>query len=224
MTANKLNELKIEREPEREPRALGWLWLVLALLVVAAVAAWWWMRPPEALVVRTGTARLVSSQAANTVLNASGYVTARRQATVSSKVTGQVREVLIEEGMDVKAGDVMARLDDTNIRATFNLANAQLVATRTARKETAALIEEANANLARTETLVERQLASQSALDRDRAAARALAARQERLGAEVQVAERQVDIYRQQLEDTIIRAPFDGVVVAKNAQPGDMMV
>lgn len=93
MVSGKLNELKIEREPEREPRsAVGW-WLALGLLVAAAVGAWWWLQPPEAVHVRTGIARAVSNQAANTVLNASGYVTARRAATVSSKYTGQVLDV-----------------------------------------------------------------------------------------------------------------------------------
>ena len=100
-----------------------------------------------------------------------GYVTARRQATVSSKITGKVQEVLIEEGMAVEAGQVLAYLDDANVRRSHDLALAQLAAQRTTAKETEALLREARANLRRTENLVARDLASDQELDRARAAA-----------------------------------------------------
>jgi HlyD family secretion protein len=89
--------------------------------------------------------------------------------------------------------------------------------------ETEALLTEAHLNLERTERLVERQLASDAELDRARALAKSLEAQLARKQAEIEVAERQVDIYRQQIEDSIIRAPFAGIVVAKNAQPGEMI-
>jgi len=223
MSSSKLEQLKIERKPERVRRSRPWIPVVVVMVLLAAAAAWWLTRPEPAIEVRVATARAVSSQAANTVLNASGYVTARRAATVSSKLTAQVAEVLIEEGMQVEAGQVLARLDDSNVRRSFELAEAQLQATRTARKETEALLSEARANLERTEQLVARELASPVELDRNRALAGSLAARLERLEAEVTVAERQLDVYRQQLDDTVIRAPFSGVIVAKNAQPGEMI-
>jgi RND family efflux transporter MFP subunit len=222
---SKLDQLKIEREPERERSGPGpgrWL-LLAALLLALGAAGWWFLRPAPAPELRTTTVRAVSGTAAGTVLNATGYVTARRQATVSSKFTAQVLEVMIEEGMKVKQGDVLARLDDVNIRKSYNLADAQLQAARTTRKETEALLTEARANHARTLELVDRQLASAAELDRARAAMDSLAARLERMQAEVTVAERQLDIIDQQLEDSIIRAPFDGVIVAKNAQPGEMI-
>ena len=223
MEAGKLEQLKIERGPETEPRAGRWpLWL--ALIVVAAGAAYWlFLKPDAALDVRTAVAREVSARSAGTVLNASGYVTARRQATVSSKFTGKVTEVLIEEGMRVEADQVLARLDDANIRTSFALAEAQLVSTRTSLKETEALLTEARANLRRTRNLLDQGLSSEAEMDSAIAAAESLAAQYERKQADVRVAERQVDVYRQQLEDTVIRAPFAGVVVAKNAQPGEMI-
>ncbi len=144
-------------------------------------------------------------------------------ATVSSKLTGQVKDVLIEEGMAVEAGQVLAYLDDANVRRSHDLAVAQLTAQRTTAKETEALLREARANLQRTENLVARDLASDQELDRAKAAAESLSARLERIQADIEVAGRQVDIYAQQLEDTVIRAPFAGVVVAKNAQPGEMI-
>jgi RND family efflux transporter MFP subunit len=194
------------------------------LAVLAGAAAWYFLlRPPAALEVRTVVAREVGGGAAVTVLNASGYVTARRQATVSAKFTGRVTEVLIEEGMDVEEGQVLARLDDSNLRPALALAEAQLTSARRGVDETRALLTEAVANYERTQQLVERELASAAELDRSRALARSLEAQLERKQADVEVAGRQVDIFLQQIEDSVIRAPFAGIIVAKNAQPGEMI-
>lgn len=222
METSKLDQLKIEREPEVESSPARWPWLVVAIALVAATS-WWFLKPDAAIEVRTAVAREISSQAASTVLNASGYVTARRQATVSSKFTGKIMEVLIEEGMEVEKDQVLARLDDANIRTSYALAEAQLRASETSLKETRVLLSEARAIFRRTKNLLERGLASEAEMDRARAGSESLAARLERREADVYVAEKQLDVYRQQLEDTIIRAPFAGVVVAKNAQPGEMI-
>ncbi len=223
METSKLDQLKIEREPERESGSRWWIPVATLVLLAGAAGIWWTQRPEPALEVRTVTARAVTGSAVSTVLNASGYVTARRYATVSSKLTGQVREVLIEEGMQVEEGQVLAYLDDSNIRRSYELALAQLESQKTAASETEALLREARANLARSENLVERQLASAQELDRSRAAAESLAARLQRVVADIEVASRQVAIFAQQLEDTVIRAPFAGVIIAKNAQPGEMI-
>jgi len=223
METSKLDQLKIEREPEKESRSGYWHILIIIVLVLAAAAYWFFLKPEPAIEVRTAVAREISNQAASTVLNASGYVTARRQATVSSKFTGKVIEVLIEEGMQVEKDQVLARLDDSNVATGYALAEAQLKSAKTSLKETQALLNEALAIFRRTQNLVDRELASEAEMDRARAGSESLAAQLERRQADVQVAERQLDVYRQQLEDTIIRAPFAGVVVAKNAQPGEMI-
>ena len=222
METSKLDQLKIEREPEEEVSSARWPWLAVAIALVAATS-WWFLKPDAATGVRTAVAREISRQAASTILNASGYVTARRQATVSSKFTGKVLEVLIEEGMEVEKDQVLARLDDANVRTSYALAEAQLRASETSRKETQALLSEARAICRRTKNLLDRELASEAEMDRARAGSESLAAQLERKEADILVAERQLDVYRQQLEDTIIRAPFAGVVVAKNAQPGEMI-
>jgi RND family efflux transporter MFP subunit len=226
MSRPSLEALKIDRaEVPAGGVSRAW-WLVPVVLVALAAAAWLtWGRPGGAIEVRTAvaTANREGASQADTVLNASGYVTARRQATVSSKITGRVVDVLIEEGMDVKEGQVLARLDDSNIRAAFELARAQLESARRGLDETRALLDEAELNLERQRQLVARNLASAAELDRARALERSLAARLQRNEADVEVAARQVDIYQRQLEDTVIRAPFDGIVVAKNAQPGEMV-
>jgi HlyD family secretion protein len=220
-----LDQLRIERGPEKETTGFSKTWMFIAVLLLLAASAgyYYWFRPGSSIEVRTVAARELRGGAAATVLNASGYVTARRQATVSSKFTGRVTEVLIEEGMLVEQDQVLARLDDANIRASFQLAAAQLVSAQRSLKETDVLLQEARVNFDRTNRLVEQELASEVELDRSRALADSLDAQLQRKRADIDVASRQLDIYRQQLEDTIIRAPFAGVVVAKNAQPGEMI-
>ena len=227
MSRPSLDELRIERPPETaaggSARLALWALVVVAGLAVLAWVFW----PAGAVEVRTVVARETGGGAlegaSGTVLNASGYVTARRQATVSSKFTGRVTEVLIEEGMEVEEGQVLARLDDSNILPSLALAEAQRESARRGAAETEALLTEARLNLERTERLVARELASEAELDRARALARSLDAQLARKQADIEVAQRQVDIYAQQLEDSIIRAPFAGIVVAKNAQPGEMI-
>lgn len=223
MEKNKLDQLKIEREHEDVSRPARWPVLLVIAAVLAGAVYWFGFKPEAATEVRTAVAREISNQRASTVLNASGYVTARRQATVSSKFTGKVVDVLIEEGMEVEKDQVLARLDDSNVATGYALAEAQLRASETSRKETQALLSEASAIYQRTQNLAGRKLVSDAELDRARAGSESLAAQLERKQAEVRVAEKQLDVYRQQMEDTIIRAPFAGVVVAKNAQPGEMI-
>ena len=223
METSKLDQLKIQREPESESRSPRGLVLIIIAVVLAVVTYGLFLKSDAAIEVRTAVAREISQQTAGTVLNASGYVTARRQATVSSKFTGKVVEVLIEEGMEVGQDQVLARLDDSNVATRYALAEAQLRSAETSRKETQALLHEARAIFKRTQNLMDRELASAAEMDRARAGSESLAAQLERKEADVLVAEKQLDVYRQQLEDTIIRAPFAGVVVAKNAQPGEMI-
>src|SRR5262249_398951 len=128
-----LKQLHIDRSDTEAPRARA-RWFVLvgcALLVLAGGLFWFNLTRSELPTVRTVVARDARQESSKgSVLDASGYVTARRQATVSAKITGKVTEVLIEEGMRVKAGAVLARLDDTEAKAQLALAQAQLTAAR----------------------------------------------------------------------------------------------
>jgi RND family efflux transporter MFP subunit len=218
----RLGELRIDRsEPERKslPR-----WPVVVALVVLVIAAGAWLfRTKSIPQVETTSARESSGRDQGTVLNASGYVTARRRATVSSKVTGKVVEVLIEEGMTVEEGQVLARLDTSNVNASLRLAEAQLASSLTALRETEVRIAEARLELNRAERLVEQQISSQADLDMARAEFDSLEARLERQKGEANVAQQEVLLWQQELEDRIIRAPFAGIVVSKNAQPGEMI-
>ncbi|HOB73428.1 MAG TPA: efflux RND transporter periplasmic adaptor subunit [Phycisphaerae bacterium] len=199
--------------------------LVVAVLVAGAAAGGvaWWLGRPKAAVVRTAVVQASAPGVERTLLNASGYVTARREATVSSKVTGKVIEVLVEEGMRVEAGQVLARIDSSNVERSLRLAEAQLESSRKALGETRANLEHAEREVRRLSRLLSEQAASQVETDRAETEARALRARLERQLAEIAVYEREVAVWQQQLEDTVIRAPFAGVVTAKNAQPGEMI-
>ena len=223
MEKAKLEQLRIERAPEKAPIAMGrWVLTGIGLALLGGVA-WYVFKPAAMIEVRTAEAREVKAEDAGTVLNASGYVTARRQATVSSKFTGKVAEVLIEEGMVVADGQVLARLDSSNVDTSLRLAEAQLRASQSALKSTEVLLAEARRNLVRQQSLVEKKLVSTADVDHSKAEVDSLSARLESEHAQVEVVARQLDVYRQEVEDTIIRAPFAGVVVAKNAQPGEMV-
>ncbi|MBN1513303.1 MAG: efflux RND transporter periplasmic adaptor subunit [Phycisphaerae bacterium] len=218
-----LDALRIDRATA-PPRRLRAGWLVLTFIVVAAVAGlgWWFSREP-AVVVRTVAVREATSGGNRTLLNASGYVTARREATVSSKVTGKVVEVLVEEGMQVEADQVLARIDSSNVEKSLHLAKAQLESARKSLGETQAHLEHWEREVRRISGLVQTRSASPVELDRAETEAKALRARLERQAADVEVAEREVALWKQQLDDTIIRAPFAGIVTTKNAQPGEMI-
>lgn len=223
--APRLDDLRIERSGKPDsPRRIAPLAIFLFVLVVVAAAIWWFKRPP-AIEVRTAVARELTTDAGarRTVLNASGYVTARRAATVSSKITGKVTEVLIEEGVKVTAGQILARLDDTNARASLQLATAQLNSTRAGLDETRVRLREAEQERSRQQTLLKSSVAAQADYDHAEAAALALQARLALQDSEVAVAEHTVAIWQQQLDDTVIRAPFAGIVTSKDAQPGEMI-
>jgi len=216
--------LRIDREPEstRSYRWVGWL-VVLAVLAGASWLGWRWATRERPLDVEaaTVTSRAAGAQAA--VLNASGYVTARRRATVSSKITGKVVEVNVEEGMRVREGQVLARLDDSTFRAALALAEAQVAASRVAVREAEVRLAEAKVTQQRMARLVSEGFATQAEADRANAEVDSLVARIEALHQQTLVAERQVQLEQTNLDNTVIRAPFTGVAISKDAQPGEMV-
>src|SRR5262245_51653967 len=219
-----LEELRIDRSA-RPARRRGRL-LALATTVLLAIAGVLWFglarsAPPT---VRTAVARAAAqAPGPGSVLDATGYVTARRQATVSAKITGKVTEVLIEEGMRVKEGAVLARLDDTEAKAQLGLARAQLVAARSQLAEIRAQLDQAEQDYARQAELLQRQLVSAQSMDAARAQRDMLRAKLASAQEQIRVAQESVSVAEVQLDNTVIRAPFSGIVIAKSAQPGEMI-
>jgi RND family efflux transporter MFP subunit len=223
-----LNSLRIDRagEPSGAGMSRGVLYSILAaVVVVIAALAFFFLRPkPTEVTTITATADAASGPSSGTaVLNASGYVVARRMATVSSKVTGKIEEILVEEGMQVEKDQVLARLDPVNLKTVLTMAERELEASRRNLAEIEVRLAEAQRNLARNEALVQRQLISQTALDASKAEVNALAARLEASKAQVKVAESGLQMRRIDYDDLQVRAPFSGVVISKDAQPGEIV-
>ena len=224
-TSDRIQALKIDREAAT-PGGPGRLWLLLPAVVIVLLLGWWFVLRPSAgsVIVEIDTARRPPSiAAASSVLDASGYVVARRQATVSSKLTGKVAEVLVEEGMRVEKGQVVARLDDATQQAQLDLANAQVVAARASLAEIEAQLRAARLERDRLRDLEKRQLTSASSLDAAEAEYDALAARLATGRENVNVSARGAALAQDAVNNMTIRAPFAGVVVSKNAQPGEMI-
>ena len=219
-----LSSLRIERAPLSAPSRRWGRWVVLLLLLGGAGAGvWWWSQRvvPIEVEVAQVSQRAVGAQAS--VLNASGYVTARRRATVSSKVTGKVIEVNVEEGMAVREGQVLARLDDSTMRAALELARAQLEAARRSVPEVEVRLEEARLTLNRRTRLSKEGLATAADLEQAEAEVNSLIARIGSQREQITVAERQVALQQTSIDDMVIRAPFSGVAISKDAQPGEMV-
>jgi len=220
---DELAALKIERPPERQPKP--WIkWVVLLIvLVIAGVAALQYASRPRPVEVETAAVAQRAAGAQASVLNASGYVTARRRATVSSKITGKVMEINVEEGMAIREGQVLARLDDSQFKAALALAEAQAESARRSVRESEVRLAEARLVLGRAEQLAAERLNTAADLDAARASVDSLVARIDAAREQVRVAERQIDVERANLENTVVRAPFAGVAVSKDAQPGEMV-
>ena len=217
-----LDELRINR-PRGGKRSRTPMIIAAVIVIILAIV----LNVPQVAahrkVVRVATAQSIAGQGRGAILNASGYVTARRQATVSSKVTGKVSEIFIEEGMHVENGQLLARLDDAYATKSLRLAEAQAAQAASALEETRVRIAQAQLDYDRARQLTTNQIASKADLDRAKAELDAQRAHLAALNDTLAVAQRNAAISRQGVDDTAIRAPFDGVVVSKDAQPGEMI-
>ena len=222
---DELSALRMERAPMDVAGGRRWVKWVVAVVLLggAAVAGWSWMNRERPIEVEVATVSERAAGAQASVLNASGYVTARRRATVSSKVTGKVVEVNVEEGMAVREGQVLARLDDSTVRAGLALAEAQAEAARGNMRESEVRLAEARVTLRRFQQLVKEGIGTQTDADRAQAEVDSLIARIASAKEQVSVAESQVAVQQTSLNDMVIRAPFSGVAISKDAQPGEMV-
>ena len=220
-----LAALKIDQD-DRAGGGGGGKWIVLAIvLLLAAAGGWYWLSGPGAAVVRVEAAAAATGtdSGPGAVLDASGYVTARRRATVSSKVTGKVVEIFVEEGQSVREGQVLARLDDSQVRAGLALAEAQLAAAQKGFAEDQARLREAERNLERRRRLFEENVVGRAEVDTAQSEVESLKARIAYSQQQVAVAEAQVNLRKTDLADMVVRAPFSGVAISKDAQPGEMI-
>lgn len=226
-----LERLRIDRSvdvPGPVVRKRWPVWLAAALLALAlALGAGWWVghstaRAPDPVAPAAIAPAQPPSRHAS-MLDASGYVVARRAATVSAKTIGRVDEVLVEEGQSVKAGQVVARLDDSNSRAALEQARAQLVQAEATLQAAKIALDDARPIYQRNEQ--QRAASVISAQDFDTAKAAYNTAESNYLIQQraVETARANLAVAQRYQDDTIVRAPFAGVVTDKAAQPGEIV-
>ncbi len=161
--------------------------------------------------------------ASDSILNASGYITARRMATVSAEVMGLITDVAVEEGMTVTEGQVLAKLDDTIPSVDLRLAEAQVHVLDARLEGAMANLAEAKRVLKRASELKTNDFSSEASVSRAQAEVDSLGASITGIRADIEVAQLGAQRQRERLADHTIRAPFDGVVTVKNAQPGEIV-
>lgn len=230
-SAELLKELRIDRSAAPPPRGPSssrrWLWvvvgLVLVLLIALGVGALFSGKPAATVETAPVVAMAQAGGGSTAVLDASGYVVARRMATVSAKITGKVREVMIEEGMRVEEGQVMATLDPIDANAQRRLSAAQLAAARSQINGLQAQLAQGEAEAKRLQSLVSQQLVSRSQYDQAVAARESLRAQLATARNNAQVAQDALAIADLGVDNNVVRAPFTGVVTAKAAQPGEIV-
>lgn len=219
-----LSQLRIDRNQQTDGEGNTRLWIGIAAVVALIVTGVAVFTEPAPVKVQVEMARMaVPDSSSATVLDATGYVVARRTATVSSKVTGKVAEIYIEEGQQVEKDQIVALLDDSNTRKSLELSKAELHSAKTQVAETQARLTEAKLTLERNTEMARRQLISAASLDKARADFESLRAQLNSREAEIAVSQKRLALQQQNLDDLTLRAPFTGVVISKDSQPGEMI-
>lgn len=222
-----LQQLRIDRDQRVGHADTGrrrWIaGAALAALILAAGSAYLLLRGKPLAVEAATAAAPAANSGPTAILQATGYVTARRQATVSAQITGTLTQVQIEEGEHVQAGQVLARLDDTAQRAALGQAEAQLAAAKALVVQIEAQLGQARRDLVRDQDLVGRKLVSQQAVETAQTQVDSLAAQLQSQQKQVELARAGVQGAQVQLDYTTVRAPFAGVVIAKAAQTGEII-
>ncbi|MDQ2927147.1 MAG: efflux RND transporter periplasmic adaptor subunit [Pseudomonadota bacterium] len=226
--AKLLSELRIDGQQREDEGKDGarWAWLALAGVVVIALIAGlaWWFLGARPIAVQAATATAPGTGgAAGTVLQATGYITARRAATVSTQITGTLTEVLIEEGDHVQKGQVIARLEDSGLRAGLAVANANVMSAQAQVATAQAQLLQAQADSRRQDTLVASGMISLQGAEQSRTAVATAAAQLDARRREADAARAQVDAAKVNFDYAVVRAPFSGVVTVKAAQVGEIV-
>jgi RND family efflux transporter MFP subunit len=219
-----LSSLRIDdhaRKTGNRGKRLGWLAGFLLIILAGAAAAFRFKDPK--LAVEVTTARNAANAPAQALLNASGYVTPRRRSSVAAKITGKVIEVDTDEGMQVKEGQIIARLDCAESDAALASAKADRIATEASIHDLEVNLANADRELKRTQQLTDAGVSTPQALDAARTLADSYRARIALTKQQVAAAERKIDVAQENVNNCTIRAPFSGQVVSKDAQVGEMV-
>ena len=218
-----LSGLRID-DSARGARRFNWLtWIFVGLGILLLASAGVYALRHRAPVVEVAVAHAVTGSSRAALLNASGYVTPRQRATIAAKITARVDQVLIDEGMHVQAGQVLARLDASDAQRRMTSAKADRDATSAQLADLKVNLTNADKQLVRTKGLFQGGVASQEALDRDQTAADSLRARIASTEGQVVAADARIQVAQQDIDNCTVRAPFAGIIVSKDAQRGEMV-
>jgi HlyD family secretion protein len=223
-----LEQLRLDPQQRDEPAVSSRTWLIgavvtVVILAIAAGVAYFVLRGPRDEVEAATAVPPAASAAPSAILQATGYVTARRQATVSAQITGALTQVMIEEGERVTAGQVLAKLDDTAQRAALAQSQAQVQASKAVQMQLQAQLDQARRDWKRNQDLIDRHLVSQQALETAETQVRTLEAQVISQVRQVELSEAAARGSQVQLDYTTVRAPFSGVITAKAAQAGEIV-
>ncbi len=219
-----LSPLKIDeraRASGGRSKFLPWFAAVLGAVLLASALVIVLQR--EAPLVEVAVARTTGGNDRVALLNASGYVTPRRRATVAAKITARVTRMNAEEGMRVQQGQVLALLDDSDARVRLDSAAADRDATSAALQDLEVNLANADRELRRTQELKTGGVASPQALDLARTTADSYRARIALAREQIRAADARIKVAQQDLDNCTVRSPFDGIVVSKDAQVGEMV-
>jgi HlyD family secretion protein len=219
-----LSSLKIH-DSARTRGAAGKFWRIFAasLGVMVILAGGVFTLRGKTPVVEVAAARAADSPQGETLLNASGYVTPRRRATVAAKITGRVTGVYFDEGMFVHKGQLLATLDDSDAQRALTAARANVAAAKAALPDLQVQLQYAEIELHRAQELHSQKVQSQEFLDTARTNVKSLQAKIALAKQQVDAAEAMVGEAQQGVENCTITAPFSGIVVSKDAQVGEMV-
>lgn len=228
-TKPSLASLRIHREEPLQSSSSGpkksraLLWTGSVVVVVAAAAFLLFGTSASTIEVQTGTVQRLAPASAQSLLTATGYVVAQRAAAVASKGTGRLEELRVEEGDQVKGGDVIARLEANDVNASLSASRAALAQAAASLEFAKAQAREAKLRYDRVSDLKDKKLASDAEYDQARAAHESAVANISSAEAGLKAAQANVEWAEVQVENTIIRAPFDGTVLTKTADVGEVV-
>lgn len=229
MEKEDLSQLRINRTdpvssgPVRRRKKSRWIFLISLLILIMAVFLYWQGVLKPAREVQITTVSLVYPSQNYTLLNASGYVVAQRKAAVASKGTGRLEALLVEEGSRVKKGEIIARIENADLQATVAQAQANINTAKANLGQIEAEIKDAQLKFGRSQRLLQAKAIAQSDYDTAEAKLQQLLSARAAAHSQIQAAQAGLQAGQVALEYTLIRAPFDGVVLTKNADVGEVV-
>lgn len=199
-----------------------WLWISLILISIFGATAFAWFSD-KAVSVEVATARSFNTGTDSAILSASGYVTPRRKATVASKITARIIEMNVEEGMAIEENQILARLDDKEAKAHYKSAVADHEALSAAIPGLEISLQDTRRDLARAKALYQEKIIDQNTLDKAQVKLETTQSQLEVAKKQAEASKSRIEVAKQEIEDCIIRSPFSGVAVSKDAQIGEIV-